>query len=296
MGSLTAILQSGNTTRIAKANYRASVANTANTNKLEVAKGNFSVFMRSLNNKAKLDAAQREYNYQVGALDEELRGATTQDLNTSLQLATAQGALRAQAAAAGVGGSTVDLMDTMTRLQSDSTKEQQDNAERLLASKGSKSTASIISGALGNIDMSRTFGQFDYRSYIAPKGLRHKALTLVGIAAATYFGGPQAGEAAADGAMGEWQAENGNFTGAMQSYGGAVSNTTAALKSSSQRGGQSWASSAFNFDDGTGSSPSSDNVSITTTGDSGWDADTSYLNKDSFNTGSSDSGGFKWGW
>lgn len=296
MGSLTAILQSGNTTRIAKANYRQQVADTANTNKLEVQKGNFSVFMRSLNNKAKLNAAQREYNYQVGTLDEELRGAETGNINSSLQLATAQGALRAQAGAVGVGGSTVDLMDTLTRLQSATTKQQQDNAVSLLASKGAKSTASIISGALGNLDMSRTFGQFDYRSYIQPKGLRHKALTLVGIAAATYFGGPQAGEAAADGAMGEWQAENGNFTGAMQSYGGAVTNTTAALKSSGQRGGQSWASSAFNFNDGTGGTSSNDSVSITTSGDTGWQGDTSYLNKDSFNTGDGSSGGFSWGW
>jgi hypothetical protein len=293
MGSLTAILQSGNTTRIAKANYRAQVADTANTNKLEGAKVGFAGFMRGLNNKAKLDAASREYNYQVGALDEELRGASTQSINSSLQLATAQGALRAQAGAVGVGGNTVDLMDTLTRLQTDANNEQQNNAINLMASKGAKSTASIISGALGNLDMTRTFGQFDYRSYIQPKDLKHKALTLVGIAAATYFGGPQAGEAAADGAMGEWQARNGNFTGAMQSYGGAVTNTTAALKSSAQRGGQSWASSAFNFNDGTGGSTA--DVTSQGSGMYSLGGDTSYLN-DSSGFGGGDSGGFSWSW
>ncbi|ASZ72039.1 internal virion protein [Xanthomonas phage phi Xc10] len=252
MGSVNTILQANNTTRVARANYRAAVAQTDNTNRSEVAKTGFADFMRSLKNNAQLDAAAKEYNSNMEALSEELRARQGAGLNSQLQLANARGALQAQAGAVGVGGSSADLMDTMVRLQAEMDKETQDNAVSLLASRGASQTAQVMSRAWNGMDMSRTFGQFDYSQHIEPKAMKRRLGKLIGVAVATYFGGPMAGEAVADFAVGTWQADNGNFQGMSQSFNNAAQNGMQAWQQSNDRGGKSWASTTFGYNDGTG--------------------------------------------
>lgn len=252
MGSVNTILQANNTTRIAKANWRAAVAQSKNTNKLEVAKGGFSDFMRSLGNQSRVNAASKEYNFQMEQLSEELRAKQGAGFNTQVQLAAARGALSAQSGFVGVGGSSADLMDTMVRLQAEMDQETQHNAMTLLASRGASQTAQIMANAYKGMDISRTFGQFDYQQHIEPKRMKGRFGKLVAVAVATYFGGPQAGEAVADLAVADWQASNGNFQGASQTWDSAIQNGLGAWQGMSQRGGKSWASSTFNYNDGTG--------------------------------------------
>jgi len=254
MGGVSTIVQSNNITRIARANYRAAVAQTKNTNKFEVAKGNLSEFMRSLNNRERVNAASKEYNFQMEQLSEELRAKQGASLNTQAQLAAARGAITAQAGYVGVGGSSADLMDTMVRLQSEMDQEMQNNALNLMASRGAKQTAQIMVGAYKGMDIGRTFGQFDFSQHIAPKAMNNRFLKLVGVAAATYFGGPQAGEAAANAAVAEWQGQNGDFQGMGVSMAKAGQGAAAAWQQASQRGGKSWASATFGYNDGTGPS------------------------------------------
>jgi hypothetical protein len=280
MGGVNTILQANNTTRIARANYRAGKANTDNTNRLEVAKSGFSDFMRSMRNNAQMDAASKEYNSNMEALSEELRAREGAGLNSQLQLAAARGALTAQAGYVGVGGSSADLMDSMVRLQAEMDQETQQNAIDLLASRGSNQTAQIMASAWNGMDISRTFGSFDYSQYVEPQAMKRRLGKLIGVAVATYFGGPQAGEATADFAVGTWQAQNGNLQGMTQSFNSAAQGGLAAFQQGAQRGGQSWASSAFGYNDGTGrSQPAAkittqfgnnyDNFSTTTSG-LGW--------------------------
>lgn len=279
MGGVNTILQANNTTRVARANWRAAGAQTKNTNKLEVAKGGFSEFMRTLNNQTKVNAASKEYNFQMEQLSEELRAKQGAGLNTQIQLAAARGALAAQAGYVGVGGSSADLMDTMVRLQSEMDMETQQNALNLMASRGASQTAQIMSGAYKGMDISRTFGQFDYSEHIEPQAMKRRLGKLVGVAVATYFGGPQAGEAVADFAVGTWQADNGQYQGMTQSFNSAIQNGAQAWQETSQRGGKSWASSTFGYNDGTGRQTGAkvttqfgnnyDNFSTTTSG-LGW--------------------------
>lgn len=252
MGSVNTMLQANNITRVARAKHRAAEAGTKNHNKLQVAEGNFSNFMRSLNNQIKVDGASKEYNFQMEQLSEELRGQQAASFNSQGQLAAARGSLAAQAGAVGVGGSSADLMDAMVRLQSEMDQEAQQNALTLMASRGGQQSAQIMSNAVKGMDLSRTFGTFDYQQHIEPRAMSNRFLKLVGVAVATYFGGPQAGEAAADAAVGEWQAQNGDFGGASNSFSNAAMGAMSAMQSSSQRGGKSWASSTFNYNDGTG--------------------------------------------
>jgi hypothetical protein len=252
MGGVSTIVQSNNITRIARANYRAAVAQAKNTNNLEVAKGNFAEYMRSLNNQIKVNAASKEYNFQREQLAEELRARQGAGLNTQAQLAAARGSLRAQAGYVGVGGGSADLMDTMVRLQGEMDQEMQGNALRLMASRGAKQTAQVMTTAYKGMDISRTFGQFDFSQHIAPKDMNNRLLKLVGVAVATYFGGPQAGEAAANAAVAEWQAQNGDYQGMGISMAKAGEGLAGAMQGMSQRGGKSWASATFGYDDGTG--------------------------------------------
>lgn len=250
MGSVNTILQANNTTRVARAEYRSKVAQTRNTNKLEAARVGFSDFMRTFGNKQRVEAASKEYNWQMEQLSEELRAGQGASFNTQIQLAAAQGALAAQAGAVGVGGSSADLMDTMVGLQAEMDLETRQNAQMLLASRGSKQTAQILSNAYSSMDMSRSFGQFDYSQYIEPKAMKRRLGKLIGVAVATYFGGPQAGEAVADFAVGTWNADNGNFGGASRNFDNAAQNSLAAFQQWGQRGGKSWGSSAFGNNSG----------------------------------------------
>lgn len=252
MGSVNTMLQANNITRVARAKYRNAKAATESHNKLQVAEGNFSNFMRSLNNQIKVDGASKEYNFQMEQLSEQLRSQQAASLNSQGQLAAARGALAAQGGAVGVGGSSADLMDTMVRLQSEMDQEAQQNALALMASRGGQQTAQIMSNAVKGMDLSRTFGTFDYQQHIEPRAMSNRFLKLVGVAVATFYGGPQAGEAAASAAVGEWQAQNGDFQGASQSFNNAIQGGMSAMQSYSQRGGKSWASATFGFNDGTG--------------------------------------------
>jgi hypothetical protein len=264
MGSVNTIIQANNTTRIARSEYRAAVAQTKNTNALEVAKGGFSEYMRSLKNQAMVDAASKEYNYQMEGLSEELRAKQGAGFNTQIQLASARGALAAQAGYVGVGGSSADLMDTMVRLQSEMDQETQKNALELMSSRGAQQTAQVMTNAYKGMDISQTFGQYDYSEHIEPKAMKRRFGKLVGVAVATYFGGPQAGEAVADFAVGTWQADNGNFSGASQSFDQAIQGGAAAYQQWGQRGGKSWASSAFDYNDGTGRQSNATGAKVTT--------------------------------
>lgn len=243
MGSLGTILQAPNTHRIAKAEYKANVARTKNTNVLESAKAGFANQMRAVANEAKVSAASKEYNFQMDALSEELRAATGESFNNQLQLAAARGALTAQAGYVGVSGSSVDLMDSMVRLQMEIDEETRANALELHASRGQKQTAQIMAGAYSDMDMTQTFGNYDFSQYIEPKPMKNRLLSLVGAGVATFFGGPGAGLAVTDLAAGNWYAANGNFSAANKAYGEAMTGALGAFQEWGKRGGQSWGAS-----------------------------------------------------
>lgn len=242
MGSVNTILQANNKTRVAQAEYRQAVANTANTNRSEAAGSSLANFARSWSNNAKAKAAGKEYNHAMNVLSEELRAAEGGKLNSQLQLAEARGALAAQAGQVGVGGSSADLMDSLIRLQGEMDQEARDNAQTLLAARGARQTAQIMSNAYGNMDLSQSFGNFDFSQHIEPVRMKRRLGKLVGVAVATYFGGPMAGEAVADMAVGEWQASNADYDGSGQSFGRGMSNAMGAYQQWNERGGQSWGS------------------------------------------------------
>jgi hypothetical protein len=240
MGNLNTILQSDNIHRVAMATYEQKTQERVANNKLTAKKLTLAEFSRSLANNTRMRNAGKEFNAATTQLSHELEQAGKDKLSVQLQHGEAQGALQAQAAMAGVGGASVELMDNLIDLQRVSQEEDQRRAIEIMSRHGRVATAGIVANAADSTDLRQSFGQFDFSKDIKPKPLQHKWATVVGVAVATYFGGPQAGEAAADAAVGEWKARNGDFVGAGQSFGGALSGAMDAMKDYSDRGGGSW--------------------------------------------------------
>lgn len=240
MGSVNTILQANNIHRIAEANYDASVMRSQSHNNLEVAKMGLAEFSRSLGNVLRIEAAGKEYNEAVSQMAATTEARSMGRINDSLAAAERSGALMAQAGALGVGGASVDLLNKTVELQRNVQQDMQATENSRLASSSARGAATIMDNAHNSMDLTRTFGNFDYTVHIAPKRMKHRFMHLVGIAVATYFGGPMAGQAAADAVVGQWQAENGNFQGMSKSFDSAAQNGMSAWKGYSDRGGGSW--------------------------------------------------------
>lgn len=234
MGSVSTILQANNITRIKQAEYEAKTMMQRADNKKEAAKVALAEFSRSLGNTLRIEAAGKEFNEATSNLAASLEGRTTNRLNSSLAAAERMGALAAQAGAMGVGGSSVGLLSDTIKLQRNIEQDLQQQATTRLASQGSRANAQIMDNAYNQIDLQQTFGSFDHTVYVAPMRMKNRLGALLGAAVATYFGGPMAGMAVADLAVGAWQADNANFQGASQSLDAGIQH---ALK-----GYQTWSS------------------------------------------------------
>ena len=113
MGSVNTIMQSGNIHRIARATYEQRTQERVANNKLTAAKLSLAEFSRTLANQTRMRNAGKEYNAATTRLSHELEQAGKDRLSVQLQHAEASGALQVQAAMAGVGGSSVELMDNL---------------------------------------------------------------------------------------------------------------------------------------------------------------------------------------
>lgn len=288
MGSgVNTILQANNITAVARANYRAATQTQEANNKKEAARVTLAEFSRTLGNQMKMEAAGKEYNYAMDQLAHELEQSGKQKLNNQLQHAEATGALAAQAGSFGVGGSSVELMDTLMDLKAATQEETRSRAVMLMASKGKVQTAQVLTNASNSFDLSQTIGNYDYQRFVEPQRMKRRLGKLIGVAVATYFGGPQAGEAVADMAVGSWKASNGDFDGAGNSFGNAAANAGKAWQQWSERGGESWGGSIRRgMNAGKTKVDSGDNV---------W-SDAQGNNAQFFDGNSGDSGWGGWSW
>jgi len=239
-GSLGTILQANNITRVARAKYQSAVATQAANNKLKKAQGDLANWSRSLSNRRRVEAAELEFNRGAEQLSNETRQAGKQTTGNSLQAAEQRGALLARAAMTGVGGSTVEAMENLIGLQAATTQEEIDQAVDNMQYSAKQNLTTAMMNTYMTQDFSQTMMDFDFTQHIEPQAMKRRLGKLVGVAVATFYGGPMAGEAVADLAVGEWQASNGDFQGANQSFGSAMSNAGGAVQQWSQRDGNSW--------------------------------------------------------
>ncbi|QWT56586.1 internal virion protein [Stenotrophomonas phage BUCT598] len=235
--SIGTILQAPNMHRIAVANWEKETKTRAANNFLKKAQGDLTTWSRSLGNKKRVQAAEEEYNRQMEGLSHELRQMGKQGTANSLNAAEQQGALMALAAFSGVGGASVEAMENLVSLQDATTQEELQQAMDNMNYFGKENAATVMGNAYDSADMTQTVLDLDFTKSIRPVAMKRRLGKLIGVAVASYFGGPQAGEAVADIAVGEWKATNADFGGAMNSYGSAIQNGMQAWKDTSERGG-----------------------------------------------------------
>ncbi len=265
MGNVGTIINAGNQHRVAMAEWERATQTQRSGNKRRAAETTLAEFSRSLRNQVQMENAGKEFNRKVESLAHELEQTGKARINTQLQYAEAEGALAAQAGMVGVGGSSVELMDSLVDLKRASQLDEQMRARELLASRGQAEAAQMVSNAAGAIDLQQTLGSFDYAVHMQPQRMKRRLGKLIGVAVATYFGGPQAGEAVADFAVGEWKASNADYGGANQAFGAGITNAGKAYKQWGERGGQAWGD-AVREGWNTGANNNS-NVKVTTNSD-----------------------------
>ncbi|MFY0357597.1 virion core protein, T7 gp14 family, partial [Bacillus sp. YIM B13589] len=204
--SIGTILQAPNMHRIAVANWEKDTKTRAANNFLKKAQGDLTTWSRSLGNKKRVQAAEEEYNRQMEGLSHELRQMGKQGTANSLNAAEQQGALMALAAFSGVGGASVEAMENLVSLQDATTQEELQQAMDNMNYFGKENAATVMGNAYDSADLTQTVLDLDFTKSVRPVAMKRRLGKLIGVAVASYFGGPQAGEAVADIAVGEWKA------------------------------------------------------------------------------------------
>lgn len=230
MGQVYEIINSPNVYRTQKAEYEGNKKIQQARNTKEAALAMLKNFQVSETNNRKMAAAGKEYNDQVVNLGKGLNSTIGTKLNFQLAASNLQGQMAAQAGAAGVGGSAVDLMDQLTNLQTDVQLQATSDERNSLSIFGSRSNAQIIDNAIMAMDNSQHFGNFDYSQQVTPKPLKNRWGAVIGVAVATYFGGPEAGKAAADTVLANWKSKQGDYASAAKYFSNAADSAANAYK------------------------------------------------------------------
>lgn len=239
MAGLGTILQANNQHRIAKAKYEQARDTQRANNKLKKAQGDLANWSRSLGNRRRIEAAEKEFNRGVEQISHETRQMGKQRTALSLDSAEQRGALLARAAMTGVGGSTVESMENLMALQAATSNEELDQAMEQLVHFGKQNLVTGMMNSYLSQDFSQTMMDFDFTKHVEPQRMKGRLGKLIGVGVATWFGGPQAGDAVANLAVGEWKADNADYIGAMQSFGQAIQGGVSAWDAYSARG-TSW--------------------------------------------------------
>lgn len=230
MGSLNTILNANNITRMQMAEFDAANMIQQSSNKRQAQEVALKEFSRTLGNSLRIEQAGKQFNEAMGQLAQASTAASTQRLNLDLAASQRLGQLNTQAAAAGIGGTSVDLLNDTIVLQRESQAVLDGRATELSLAAGQRSASNIMNNAYLSQDLSQTMGSFDYTRRIKPERMKRRLGKLIGVAVATYFGGPMAGQAVADFAVGEWQSTNAKFDAAGQSYSQGVQNAISGYK------------------------------------------------------------------
>lgn len=224
MGSAMQMLNSGNQYRVAKANYEFNTKTQRANNAAQAAGAALQNFQITEGNRRNMEAAGIQYNDAMENINRALSKTTSGNLNVQLQAANAKGQLQAQAAAAGIGGTSIDLMDDLTDLQEQSILQENKDTAKSMAYSAGKQAGQVIDNAVQSFNNSQAFGNFNYTTYAKPVEQKNKLGTLIAGAVATYYGGPQAGAAVIDTVQGFNNSANGNDQAANANFNSAFMN------------------------------------------------------------------------
>jgi hypothetical protein len=189
-----------------------------------------------------MEAAGDQIGKVAGNISRNIDAKTNNDIQGQIALAEEMGASSTMAAAAGVGGSTMEAYNSTVRLRAAMGKEQGDRAFNADLYAANQDKGNILVDAVAGLDNNQYRANLDYREFVKPhKQSTFSKIAEVGLAAAaTYFGGPQAGQAVIGMFDSANAAQNGDFAGAASSFDGAVASGFSAFKDTRKMGGNYW--------------------------------------------------------
>lgn len=217
MGSIFEVTNYGNTERVAHASWEGNNKVREANNNREASDVALKEFSRTLGNSRRMEAAGTEYNTAQDNLAKTLGQKVFTDANIAIAASQMKGSIAAQAAAQGVGGSSVDLLDKATDLQANIQKQLSDDTANSASIYGSRANAQLMDAAFASIDNTSYHGNFDYTVEQEPAKLHNRVGAYIGIAAAFFLGGPSGSQGAADITMGSLAARSGD-TKAAKAY------------------------------------------------------------------------------
>lgn len=198
MGSITELLQSGTTHRVKQAEVDAKRNVQGAYNEREAATASLSRYVQSVGNQRKLEAAGKSLNAQAANIQNAIDSAVVGTFAQRLQAASELGAASVSAAAAGVGGGSVDAYRRTLSLQAAVQEGAQQDAIAADVGNAKDAMGDTVRNAVASLDNDQFAGNFDYSQYIDHVKQKNVLGALVLVGVATYFGGPQAGMATSD--------------------------------------------------------------------------------------------------
>lgn len=231
MGSAMEMLNSRNTHRTKQAEIDAKRVTQAAYNEREAATTSLSRFAQSLGNQRKMEAMGKALNAQATNINNAIDAATIGTFSQRLQAATELGAASVNAAAAGVGGSSVEAYRQTLNLNYAIQEQAQTSAIEADVINAHDAMGDTIRNSVASLDNDSFAGNFDYTQYLDHIKQKNVVGAAIAIGVASYFGGPQAGMAASDAIASGNRAANGDQAGSNQLMNSAIQNGFSAYKS-----------------------------------------------------------------
>lgn len=230
MGSIVEALNAGNTHRVKQAEVEGKRLTQASGNEKEAASMSLARFSQSLSNKRKLDAAGAQFTAGEQNIRSALDAAATGNFQERLRAAATLGEATVQAAAAGVGGGSVDAYNRTVRLNAALQEESNLSAQSSDAINATAQNSNVIKEAVANLGSDSFQGSFDYTVYLDHIKQKNVFGTALAASVATYFGGPQAGMAVMDVASAGNKFANNDVAGGTSRLNSALANGIDAYK------------------------------------------------------------------
>lgn len=230
MGSALSLLTADSQHKIAQSKIDAQRTLIASNNEKEAATTSLARFNQSLANQRKLQAGGANYNAATINLAAKADANTTGNFQQKIADAEALGTAVVSAAAAGVGGSSVDTYQRTMQLRQSINEESRKRAQDAAQVNGAESRAAIIADTVAQLDNTQYAANIDYTQLIDHREQKNVFGAFVAAAVATYFGGPQAGQAVLDVADAGGKLQNNDQAGASQRLSSAGANAMAGMQ------------------------------------------------------------------
>lgn len=230
MGSALELLTSKTTHKVEQAKIDGKRMMQKGQNELAAATTSLANFQQSLGNKKKMDAAGKSFNAQQQNLQSMLDQAATGTFQQRMQTAAEAGSAMVAASAAGVGGSSVELYRRTLALNSAINEQASTAAVDKGVIYAKDEMSSTIADTLTSLNNETFNTSLDYSTVIDHVEQKNVVGSFIAAGVATYFGGPQAGQAVLDVSAAGGRLANGDRAGGAALLSSAASKAYGAFK------------------------------------------------------------------